>query len=255
MAEGHSAAELTRRPNAKDYLRALAVEMRLAGKSYRQILETLPLPGAKSSLSLWLRDTPLSESQQKALLERSRAAASKRAESIRAQRIRRQEATIAEARAQIPSLAESELFVAGLTAYWAEGSKAKPWSAGERVAFINSDPTMIRLFLAWLDLIGVSRDRLNFRIHIHETADLEAVTQFWANVAEAPGSSFQRPTLKRHKPSGRRHNRGAGYYGCLVVDVKRSTDLSRRIAGWWSGIAESAVPVGVGSLATRSGVV
>ena len=39
--------EWTKRPNAKDDLRALAVEMRLAGNSYRQILETLPLPVAK----------------------------------------------------------------------------------------------------------------------------------------------------------------------------------------------------------------
>lgn len=234
--------EWTKRPNAKDDLRAKAVEMRKAGYSYRQILETLPLPVAKSSLSLWLRDVPLTESQHQALRARTQQAVSTRAQSIRAQRIRRQEATIAEAKAQVQFVTESELFVAGLAAYWAEGAKAKPWRpGGERVQFINSDPDMIRLFLRWLSLLGITSEQLIFRISIHENADIDAAIRYWTTLVGVPASEFRRPTLKRHNPKTVRYNTGDTYRGCLAIDVRRSTELYRRIAGWWAGLAEAAL--------------
>ena len=159
------------------------------------------------------------------------------------------------ARNQVQYLAESELFVAGLAAYWAEGTKAKPWRAGsERVVFINSDESMIRLFLAWLDLIGVERDRLVYRLSIHESADVSAATSYWAAVAGVPTSEFRRPTLKRHVPKTVRKNVGTDYHGCLVVNVRCSTELYRQIAGWWSGLSTLGAPAPV-PLSAQSGVV
>ncbi len=231
--------EWTKRPNAKDDLRELAVQMRLAGKSYREILETLPLPVAKSSLSLWLRDVPLTDEQRRVLKLRQWEAVSKRAQSVRAQRVRRQEVALAAARSQVTGLAESELFVAGLVAYWAEGSKAKPWrEAGERLQFINSDPDMIRLFVAWLELLGIGKDRLICNVSIHETGDVEAATEYWAGVVGIARSEFRKPTLKRHNPKTVRHNTGETYRGCLLIYVRRSTDLYRQVAGWWAGVAD-----------------
>ena len=34
------------------------------------------------------------------------------------------------AKSQVAELAESDLFVAGVVAYWAEGAKNKPWRTG-----------------------------------------------------------------------------------------------------------------------------
>ncbi len=68
---------------------------------------------------------------------------------MQAARLARQNTAIAMARAQIPKLLEAELFVAGVALYWAEGTKAKPWRRGEQVTFINSDASVIQLFLAW----------------------------------------------------------------------------------------------------------
>lgn len=248
--------EWTKRPNAKDDLRELAVQMRLAGKSYRQILETLPLPVAKSSLSLWLRDIPLTDEQRRILKMRQVQAVSKRAQSIRGQRIRRQEATMSAARSQVQRLAESELFVAGLAAYWAEGSKAKPWRTGsERVTFINSDPDMIRLFLRWLALLGIHTDRLTFRISIHESGDVEKATSHWSDLVGVVAEEFRKPTLKRHNPKTVRHNVGEAYNGCLIVEVRRSTEFYRQIAGWWQGLAAFLQPQPPVSLDSLSGVV
>ena len=104
------------------------------------------------------------------------------------------------------------------------------------MSFINSDVTMIRLFLAWLELLGYGLEQLIFRISIHESADVDGARRFWSDVV---GGSVQAVTLKRHNPTTVRKNTGDDYHGCLVVHVRRSTDLYRRIAGWWLGIADS----------------
>jgi len=155
----------------------------------------------------------------------------------------REQHTRETAESQIGELAESELFVAGLVAYWAEGAKSKPWSPSQRVIFINSDPGMIRLFLAWLRLIEIGPDRLSFRIAIHDSADVEAAVGFWAGIVGVPADQFMRTALKHHNPTTVRKNVGTAYHGCLIVTVRRSTELSRQIAGWFDGLVRQ-LPAG-----------
>ena len=210
--------------------------MRLQGKSYREIQERLGIP--KSTLSNWLSDVPLSDEQRTALEERRVDGARNRAVAIRGSRIRRTEVLQREAASEIGGLTDRELFLVGVALYWAEGSKQKPWNTSTRVKFINSDPRMITVFLAWLDLLGVARDDLQLTVHIHERADIDAAIRFWGGVAGVPETALGRPWLKRHNPRTLRHNTSVAYVGCLVVTVRRSTELNRRITGWWAGLAD-----------------
>lgn len=156
----------------------------------------------------------------------------------RARRKAAEYAAMKKAAAQIPEVAESELFLAGLAAYWSEGSKEKPWRTGAKVSFINSDPGLITLFLRWLDLIGVDSGRVGFRVAIHETADAEAAVDFWAQVVHVPRQQFARTTLKKAKLNPKRHYLGPDYHGCLIVNVARPTELYRQIAGWWAALTQ-----------------
>jgi transcriptional regulator with XRE-family HTH domain len=226
--------EWTRRPTAKDHLREQAIELRREGKSYREIREQLGV--AKSTLSAWLRDIDLSDEQAAGVAAMKSSARSTAGRTMQARRLAAEHHAIEAARGQVTHLAQSELFVAGLAAYWAEGTKSKPWNPKQRVTFINSDVTMIRLFLAWLELLGHGVDDLIFRILIHESADIAVARRFWTEIVGAPVEAV---TLKRHNPKTVRKNTGDDYHGCLVVHVRRSTELYRRIAGWWLGIADS----------------
>ena len=231
--------EWTKRPNAKDDLREIAVAMRREGKSYREIAEVVPV--SKSTLSLWLRDVALTDDQLTVLRERRASSSVRRHQGIRTRHELRRAKVVADARAQIPdSIAESELFVAGIVAYWAEGSKHKPWRSANDVAFINSDPEMILLFMRWLLLIGKSADDCSFRLSIHESADVAAAEAYWAGVVGVDVGRMLKTTLKKHNPRTVRHNVGVTYHGCLTVRVKRSSDLYRQILGWWQGIVASA---------------
>ena len=88
----------------------------------------------------------------------------------------------------------------------------------------------------------VDDNRLTFRVSIHESADVGAAVAFWAKTIGAPEDRFLRTTLKRHNPKTVRKNVGTEYRGCLVVKVKRSTDLGRQIAGWMEGIVGCLPP-------------
>ncbi|MFF4663995.1 hypothetical protein [Streptomyces sp. NPDC001282] len=236
LLEGDPAPEWTKRPNAKDDLREKARELRLRGMTYDQI--QVELGCSKSSISLWVRDLPKPE--RKRTREEASAIAKRGWEATLKRREAERQRTKQVATEEIGTLSPRELFLLGVGLYWAEGSKAKPHRPQERVTFINSDPHMIEMFLAWLRLLGVRPDHLRFHVHIHETADVPAAEQFWQTLTGADASAFGKTSLKKHSPRTNRKNTGPTYRGCLVVRVLKSADLYRRIEGWWYGIVGAA---------------
>ena len=78
----------------------------------------------------------------------------------------------------------------------------------------------------------MSYARTSVRVCALHNADRESAQRFWLEVTEASPSQFLTPTLKRHNPKTVRKNVGDTYHGCLRIDVRRSTDLYRRIEGW-----------------------
>ncbi|MGW7333769.1 hypothetical protein ACWGIU_35250 [Streptomyces sp. NPDC054840] len=236
LLEGEPPPEWTKRPNAKDDLRARARELRLQGMTYDQI--QLELGCSKSSISLWVRDLPKVDCRSSA--EQGRDAARKRWAHEGPIREAARDATIAAARDGVGSLSDRELFLTGVALYWAEGSKSKPYRRSETVTFINSDPGVIQVYLAWLRLMGIPPERLKFRAMIHESADVEGAEQYWADLVGVERAELQRTTLKKHNPKTVRKNTGADYRGCLIVRVSASGELYRRIEGAWCGIVGSA---------------
>ncbi|WP_432125903.1 hypothetical protein [Streptomyces sp. bgisy082] len=236
LVKGEPPPEWTGRPNAKDDLRARARELRLEGWTYDRI--QLELGCSKSSISLWVRDLPKPEPRYTEEERRARMDAG--LARLRETRDEERQETKRLARESVGALSDRELFIAGVTLYWAEGAKDKSYRRREVLQFINSDPNVITLYLRWLDLLGVTPDRLRFRVSIHESADVAEAEGFWAELAGVDGSTFQRATLKRHNPRTVRKNTGEAYRGCLVVYVTGGSELYRRMEGAWYGIVEAA---------------
>ena len=223
--------EWTRRPRAKDDRRARARELRGQGMDYEEIATALGV--SKSSVSLWVRDLPKvprfgTPEGKKRSAEGTRRYWAARRPVNEASRAAVREA----AAAQIGDLTDRELLIAVAIAYWCEGTKNKPHRRSDRVVFVNSDPDLIRFFLRFLDATGTARTSLIFRIYIHENADVDAAQRFWLEATGASSDQFRIPTLKRHNPKTMRKNMGEGYYGCLRIDVRRSSGLYYKIEGW-----------------------
>lgn len=155
---------------------------------------------------------------------------------LRAEQDQVREETKRQAAESIGELSDRELFMAGVALYWAEGQKSKPYQRRETVAFVNSDPGVIQVYLAWLDLLDVPRERLRFRVMIHETADVDTAERYWADLVGIDATTLLATTLKKHNPKTVRKNVGDAYRGCLVIRVLQGADLYCRIEGWWGGI-------------------
>lgn len=223
----------TRRPNAKDAQRRQARELRTRGTMVPEIASALGV--SKSSVSLWVRDLPSPERRRSAGEQARRAGhlayCDRRRAEVAVLRAQEKQA-MAES---IGDLTEREILIAGAVAYWAEGTKAKPWRPEERVTFVNSDPMLVRLFLEFLDRLGVAPDRLRFHVHIHESADVPAAEAYWAELVGGDRDRFLKTSLKQHRPKTNRRNVDEAYRGCLTIRVLKSGGLYRQIEGiWWA---------------------
>ena len=236
LLQGEPAPEWTKRPNAKDDLREKARELRLQGWTYDRI--QVELGCSKGSISLWVRDLPKPE--RKRSREEASAIARRGWEATLRLREEERQRTKAAAASEIGTLSDRELFITGVALYWAGGSKDKPYTRRENVQFVNSDPCVIQLYLAWLDMLGVERERLRCRVMIHTTADVVGAENYWAALVGIDVAQFQRTTLKKHNPKTVRKNVGENYRGRLVLTVLRGAELYRRIEGWWSGMVVAA---------------
>ena len=236
---GEPPPEWTRRPNAKDDLRARARELRLHGLDYEEIVAQLGV--SKSSVSLWVRDLPR---PQRIVPEECAMRISERMRRYwaaeRPVRAARRAAASAAAAATIGDLTDREILIAGAVAYWCEGAKNKPYRRVDRVTLANSDPELISFFLLFLDTVGIPRWDLAFQLQIHETADVASAERFWLVLTGARPGQFCKTFLKPDNPVTTRKNTSDTYHGCLRVDVRRSCELYRKIEGWVSAVTRVA---------------
>ncbi|MDQ7910967.1 helix-turn-helix domain-containing protein [Phytohabitans sp. ZYX-F-186] len=227
----------TRRPNAKDDLRARAVELRGQGRSVNAIADELGV--SKSTAYLWVRHLPFDKDPEAERARRQAHAKVMTDARWGGYRVARDELEtgIRDKAAQwVGRLKERELVLAGAVLYWSEGAKSKPWRQQHQLDFTNSDPGLVELFIRFVEALGVDRRRLTYRVSIHESADALAASRWWADRIGVDVGEMRRPTLKRHKPVTNRHNTGDGYHGCLVVKVPRSRRLYVRIEGLMAGV-------------------
>ncbi|MGC4886887.1 helix-turn-helix domain-containing protein [Micromonospora sp. DT227] len=229
----------TRRPRARDDARAEALRLRATGCSVNQIAVRLGV--AKSTVYQWVRHLPLNPDA--ATAERRRAHAKVMTDARwgahREARDAEQAAVQARAAAAVGGLGERDLLMLGAAIYWCEGSKSKPWRSQDRLEFVNSDPLLLALFLAFLAACGVNRETASYRLLIHESGEVEATERWWAERLRLPPERFTRATLKRHSPKTVRRNSGESYRGCLVITVPRSRQLYWRVEGLIAGIGDA----------------
>jgi hypothetical protein len=209
-------------------------ELRAQG---RTIGEISAITGAsKGSISPWIRDIRIPNrvvALRQAHLDELRG---RGAQVLHERAVARSRERSDIARREVGALSDRELLFVGTALYWAEGNKDKPWKRHGRVKLINSDPSLLRVYLAWLHLIGVASSDIRYCLSIHESVDVGAQERWWRSELGLQGVEFQRAWLKRHNPKPRRHNTAETYHGCLVVTVVRSRALYDAIEGWWGGI-------------------
>ena len=145
--------------------------MRKKGMSYSQIKDALGL--SKSTMSNWLSSMPLTKEQISGLRDKNPQRIERYRTTMRNKKIARQDAVLKKAQEDIGTLADRELFFAGLALYWGEGTKAQPAT----VALTNNNPsnffsdffspfaTMHPLLIRSISLFHLFPSNLNFQFY------------------------------------------------------------------------------------------
>jgi len=135
------------------HLKEAVISLRKEGKSYMQILKALGLK-SKGTLSLWFKDLIFSQESQGLLSENMRLAYERNlfeANDRRKKLIREgNEAARIEGLDSIHAISSRELMLIGAALYWGEGSKSEKVPGSCILAFSNSDPVIIGIYMRFL---------------------------------------------------------------------------------------------------------
>lgn len=165
-----------------------ALSLRAQGLSYNDILKEVGV--SKSTISLWLRDIPLSDNQIANLANKFRAGREKFSRSMHSTRDARWAAYHREAENEYAVLSQDPQFMFGLALYIGEGSKTKQ----NDLCLTNCDPRVIQKAIAFFLSIGVPYSSLRCGLHLHPGLCVEAAEYHWRNIAGLPASQFHKTT-------------------------------------------------------------
>lgn len=216
----------------KDHVR----ELRRGGLSLNQISEKTLIP--RTTICTWITDIKLTEKQSSNLRDRVLKALQigriKAQEINRNEKARREEELLLKGTREVKRLSQRELFLIGIALYWAEGFKNKH---EHRLGFCNSDPTMIKFYIKWLEkCLQVKKNNIVLRVTLNE-AYKDKINEFqtyWSETTGVPLQQFTKPFYQSAKWK-RTYNSGT-YHGVLRIHVKDSLDHLLKMRGWIEGL-------------------
>ena len=203
------------------------IALRRKGYTYREILNEVPV--SKGSISLWLKDTPLSEREKKILKDRKSADISRwrlrAAESRRKVRDDLNKELFIASKKEFLNNINNPLFQVGITLYWAEGAKRNT-----TFSFINSDADMVQLMLVWIRKFLVSsEDEIKMRVFTHKAFEAERHDILWSEITGIPLERFGKTIFKTK--TGLTVKKRPNYIGCARIELGKVKYL-RKMLFW-----------------------
>lgn len=210
----------------KAQLREQAVNFRTnENLSYSEIRKRLDV--AKSTLSYWLREFPLSEERILELRrqgwKRGEASRERFRNTMRKKQEIKNKAVYECYRKKFKNLSEENFFIAGLMLYLGEGDKRNY----AQTALSNTDPNIIKFFIKWLvQFFDVERAALKIQLHLYENMDIEKEEQFWRNALNLPKEQFYNSAIRKLKKASFSYKESFRHGTCqaylLGVEKKRN---------------------------------
>ena len=201
--------------NKKVQEKKKAIEMRKKGCSYKDILQEVDV--AKSTLSNWLKNFPLTDDEKSVLKKRRDANISwgriRAASVLRNNRLKREQKELCIAKDIFELHRNDPFFTTGIALYWAEGGKR----SGD-FRFTNSDEDMIYLMVLWINkYLNVPKEEIKCRLYLHAPYVHENLEQYWSSKI---GISLHNFGKSIHKPPGLGIKKRPNYKGCLVLRLR-----------------------------------
>lgn len=195
-----------------------AIALRSKGQSLNEISRYLKV--AKSSVSLWVGDVPLTKIAKKKLLEKIKIGQFIAAENKKAKTRALEQKYMEDAKSEIIHNPNHEKIICAIM-YRCEGTK----NPRNGLTFTNSDPLLVSKFLELLrKSFDVDENKFRPCIHLHSYHSPAKQLDFWSKITKINKKQFIRPYFKVN--SGKRIR--SNYPGCISVKY-HSNDLARRV--------------------------
>ncbi len=188
-----------------------AIQLRKKGYSYSQIKEKLGI--SKSTLSGWLVDYPLSEKRIRELRDNNPQRIERYIQTMRRKREAKFAIEFERAKKDIGNITDRELFIAGFFLYWAEGGK----TLRNKATLTNTDPSMLKMYLKWLDVLQIPREKLKIKLHLYKDMDKNKEIAFWSKELDIPKSRFNKTWVKDSKMSDLTYKNNFGHGTCNII--------------------------------------
>jgi hypothetical protein len=116
--------------------------------------------------------------------------------------------------------------------YWSSGAK---YPANNFVAFSNSDPNLVKMFLNLLrTTFPIAEAKIKTHLQLYTSHDQKKVTRYWSELLNIPVRQFYKPTIKKTK----RNIRHSNYFGTCTVRYY-SLDLLLKIMEIYEELANA----------------
>jgi transcriptional regulator with XRE-family HTH domain len=210
----------------KTQQRQEARRLRRQGLSVREIERRLKV--SKSSVSLWVRDVPLTAEQLERLRRNNGRHPRQVKAAMRKAHVARERRRTYQTEGRALARRGDTLHAAGAMLYWAEGSKNRN---AARIA--NADPEVLRFFLRFLrTYFDVDGDRVRvtcnlFADHLERQREIE---QFWLDALELPRTSLCRSIVNVYSKYSQKKRKNRLPYGTCRLCVN-STAVVQNIFG------------------------
>lgn len=198
----------------------LGRDLRRAGLSYGEIMELIPVK--KSTLATWCRDVRLSDAQIEAIGDRT-SQESGEPRDTQWRRWKEIEAIRRDAATQVSDFRDP-LWLAGVTLYWAEGSKTR-----NQLRLANTDPDALRLFVSWIRAFVDASAQFSIQLHLHEGNDELSAMEYWCGETGLHEANFYKTYIK---PKGTGHRKNHLPWGVCTLKVRRCADGWHQTMAW-----------------------
>jgi len=216
--------------------REYVLSLRARGMSYSQIKNELGV--SKSTLSIWLRNYPLSQERINELRAHNEKRIERYRETRRMQRENRLSEVYRQAALDLLPLTKKELLLAGYLLYAGEGAKTQKGV----VSLSNNNPDIIIFFISWLErACGVSKERIFIRLQLYRDMDSDKEMEYWGEKLPLAKQQYKKPYFKNSLSANITHKGEFGHGTCnvftfntplfekVMMSIKVLTDNSLRV--------------------------
>ncbi|MBU3934574.1 helix-turn-helix domain-containing protein [Patescibacteria group bacterium] len=192
--------------------RERALALRKKEMSYSQIKKILKV--SKGTLSIWLKDYPLSKQRIRELRDCNEQRIERYRETMRRKKEKRLDIFYAKQKKNIFPINKRELYIAGLFLYWGEGSKT-PLA---HLSISNTDPSVIKFFLNWFKrVLKIPKEKLRFYLQLYSNMNIDKEITFWSKILNVPKNQFSKPYIKNSSSTRINHRGSFGHGTCNIT--------------------------------------